>query len=60
MKTVSAEPKRRRNVERHGFDFADVARFDWEDVIVKASHASATGRARFAATGFFETPPPWK
>jgi uncharacterized DUF497 family protein len=52
MKIVWDEPKWRRNLETHGFDFADVARFDWEDAIVKPSHASATGRARFAATGF--------
>ena len=32
--------------------FADVARFDWEGAIVKPGRASATGRARFAATGF--------
>jgi uncharacterized protein len=52
MEIISDEPKRRRNVERHGFDFADVARFDWQEAIVKPSRASATGRARFAATGF--------
>jgi uncharacterized DUF497 family protein len=55
MKIVWDEPKRQRNVESHGFDFADAVRFDWNNAVVKPSYASARGRARFAATGLLET-----
>ena len=51
MKIVWDEPKRQRNIETHGFDFVDIARFDWNDSVVKPSYASARGRSRFAATG---------
>jgi len=54
MKIVWDESKRQRNIESHGFDFADIVRFDWNDALVKPSYASAKGRARFAATGFLE------
>lgn len=30
MKIVWDEPKRLANVERHGLDFQDLARFDWD------------------------------
>jgi uncharacterized DUF497 family protein len=54
MKIVWDEPKRQRNIGSHGFDFADVVRFDWDDAVVKPSHASARRRGRFAATGFLD------
>jgi uncharacterized protein len=28
------EPKRKANIERHGLDFADLDRFDWEGAVV--------------------------
>jgi uncharacterized protein len=54
MKIVWDEPKRQRNIENHGFDFADIVRFDWNNAVVKPSYASARGQARFAASGLLD------
>lgn len=49
MKIVWDEPKRLANLDKHGLDFADVARFRWETALITATHSS-----RLKAVGFYE------
>lgn len=42
------EPKRLANLEKHGFDFADVVFVDWETALIEASRIE-DGRQRFKA-----------
>ncbi len=37
MKIIWDEPKRLANIEKHGFDFADIDGFDWENAIIEKS-----------------------
>jgi len=47
------EPKRLRNLEVHGFDFADVERsFDFAEATISPGHPGPDGRRRWVATGF--------
>ena len=53
MKIVWDEPKRRANLEKHGFDFADVSELDWEHAVVEDGRPDADGRRRQKAIGYF-------
>ncbi|OCW57578.1 BrnT family toxin [Hoeflea olei] len=53
MKIVWDEPKRRANLNKHGFDFAEVAELDWHTAIVEDGRPDADGRQRFKAIGTF-------
>lgn len=53
MKIIWDEPKRRANLEKHGFDFADVSELDWENAIVEDGRPDADGRRRLKAIGYF-------
>jgi uncharacterized DUF497 family protein len=47
------EPKRRRNIEVHGFDFKDVeGAFDFAEATISPGHSGRDGRGRLVATGF--------
>ena len=48
------EPKREANIERHGLDFADLERFDWEAAVVRAAKDGRDGRKRGMAIGALE------
>lgn len=48
MRIVWDEPKRRANLEKHGFDFADVIYFDWSTAVVEATYGN-----RMKAVGHF-------
>lgn len=52
MKIIWDEPKRLANIEKHGFDFADIDGFDWENAIIEKSLAGS-GSSRFKAIGHF-------
>lgn len=52
MKIIWDEPKRLANIEKHGFDFADIDGFDWESAIIEKSPIEA-GMSRFKAIGYF-------
>jgi uncharacterized DUF497 family protein len=51
VKIVWDEPKRIANLQGHGFDFADVERFDWDGAVIIPSRASSRGGPRFQAIG---------
>lgn len=53
MRIVWDEPKRRANLEKHGFDFADVSELDWENAVVEDGRRDADGRRRLKAIGCF-------
>ena len=49
------EPKRRKNIEVHGLDFADASdRFEWETALVQSTYSSGRGGARFIAIGILD------
>lgn len=52
MKIIWDEPKRLANIEKHGFDFADIDGFDWNSAIIEKS-VNGPGSARFKAVGYF-------
>lgn len=54
MRIVWDEPKRLANLEKHGFDFADVVFVDWETALIEASRIE-DGRQRFKAIARFES-----
>ena len=45
------EIKRATNLAKHGLDFADVARFDWDNAAVEPDLRHDYGEARFRAFG---------
>ena len=49
MRIVWDEPKRRANLERHGFDFATAAACDWDDALIIPSYRGQRGERRFLA-----------
>ena len=52
MIVVRDEPKRRANLEKHGWDFADVeATFSWSRVLAYPARPSRTGRLRLKLVG---------
>lgn len=53
MKIVWDEPKRLANLEKHGFDFADVGELDWATAVVEDGIPDATGHRRLKAIGYF-------
>lgn len=53
MKIVWDEPKRLANLEKHGFDFADVGEFDWANAFIAEGKAGASGQRRLKAVGYF-------
>jgi len=53
MNIVWDEPKRRANLEKHGFDFADISELDWENAVVEDGRPDADGRRRLKAIGYF-------
>ncbi|WP_332305738.1 BrnT family toxin [Rhizobium sp. GR12] len=53
MKIIWDEPKRLANIKKHGFDFADIDGFDWENAIIEKS-LTEPGSSRFKAIGYFQ------
>ncbi len=53
MKIVWDEPKRRANLEKHGFDFADVSELHWVNAVVEDGKPDAEGRRRLKAIAYF-------
>ena len=53
MKIIWDEPKRLANLDKHGFDFADIGELDWANAIVEDSRLDASGRRRLKAIGYF-------
>ncbi|SCX13079.1 hypothetical protein DSM25558_1677 [Agrobacterium sp. DSM 25558] len=53
MKIIWDEPKRLANIDKHGFDFADIGEFDWGNAIVEESLVSERNQRRFKAVGYF-------
>ena len=51
MRIVWDDLKRRANIDKHGFDFANVAFFDWANAVVEVSPRSPAGRRRIKAVG---------
>ena len=51
MKIVWDEPKRRANIDAHGFDLADAESFDWDTAMV-SGHLGKDRRPRFRAIGW--------
>ncbi|KQU76308.1 hypothetical protein ASC75_01410 [Aminobacter sp. DSM 101952] len=49
MKIVWDEPKRLANLEKHGFDFADVVFFHWHSAVIKPARPDNAGRRRMKA-----------
>lgn len=45
------DSKRQSNLELHGFDFADVYLFEWDEADISPTYPSRTGRSRLQATG---------
>ena len=54
MKIIWDEPKRLANIEKHGFDFADVMFFRWESAVIKPARPDSAGRRRMKAVGYFD------
>jgi len=52
MKIVWDEPKRRANLEKHGFDFVDVSELDWENTVGEDGRPDVDGRRRLKAIGY--------
>ena len=48
------EAKRRANLKKHGLDFADVERFDWETALVQEDRAMDYGETRWMAIGWID------
>jgi hypothetical protein len=48
------EWKRAANLAKHGLDFADVARFDWDRAAVEADLRLQYGEDRFRAFGWLD------
>ncbi len=46
--------KRRRNLLRHGLDFAVIERFEWQSAILRPSYSSEHGHRRFLAIGVLD------
>ncbi len=44
-----SEDKRRRNLAKHGLDFADVAQLEWEAAVLVADDRTDYGEARYWA-----------
>ena len=53
MKIVWDEPKRLANLEKHGFDFADVSDLDWASAVIEEGKPDALGKRRLKAIGYF-------
>lgn len=53
MKFVWDERKRLANLEKHGFDFEDIALFDWDHALVEQSRPDDQSKLRFKAIGYF-------
>jgi uncharacterized DUF497 family protein len=51
VKIVWDEPKRLANIEGHGYDFADIERFEWSSALIIPSRASSRGGRRLQAIG---------
>ena len=45
------ERKRKANIERHGLDFADLERFDWNSAAYQMANDGRDGRKRLMAIG---------
>lgn len=53
MRIIWDEPKRRANLEKHGFDFANVSELDWENAIVEDGRPDSDDRRLLKAIGYF-------
>lgn len=55
MQIVWDEPKRRANIAKHGYDFADFDTcFDATDALFRPARPSRTGRSRILVIGAWE------
>ncbi|GAA4116642.1 BrnT family toxin [Aminobacter aganoensis] len=54
MKIVWDEPKRLANLEKHGFDFADVVFFHWHSAVIQPARPDNASRRRMKAVGYFD------
>jgi uncharacterized DUF497 family protein len=50
-----SEDKRRKNLAKHGLDFADVAHLDWATATILEDVRSNYGELRYWAFGFLDT-----
>ena len=48
------ERKRRANLEKHGLDFDDVRRFEWETAVTFVDDRRDYGEARYRAYGYLD------
>ena len=53
MKIVWDEPKRQANLDKHGFDFADVGELDWRRSVIEMAKPDADGKQRMKAIGYY-------
>ncbi len=53
MNLVWDEHKRIANLEKHGFDFANLADFGWQDAIIIPARAGKYGGSRSKAIGYY-------
>jgi uncharacterized protein len=53
MKIVWDEPKRQSNLDKHGFDFADVDELDWRRAVIEVTKPDAEGKQRMKAIGYY-------
>jgi uncharacterized DUF497 family protein len=49
------EGKRRRNIEKHSFDFTDIIRFQWDDALEAVDDRFDYGEERINAIGLLGT-----
>ena len=54
MIIVWDEPKRLRNIERHGLDFRDAERIVWAEAMIERSYPGPYGRPRYRAVGVLD------
>ncbi len=53
IRIVWDEHKRQANLEKHGFDFADVSDLDWATALIEEGGLDALGKRRLKAIGYF-------
>ena len=46
------DAKRNQNLAKHGVDFADIDRFDWETAVTREDTRGEYGERRFVSTGW--------
>ncbi|MBN9308458.1 MAG: BrnT family toxin [Devosia sp.] len=48
------DEKRQRNLQRHGWDFVAIKRFEWRSAVLRPSYSSEHGHRRFPAIGVLD------